>query len=61
VKRYKIDVEAMAARQQQAQAREAEMATQAHLEQGRLSELNERVNQMERDLDEALRRLTAPR
>jgi hypothetical protein len=61
VKRTKLDLEAMAARQQQTQAREAELAVQVQSEQGRLAELNERVNQMERALDEALRQINGQR
>ena len=53
----KLAVEDTTAREQQARAREAEMAILAQNEQNRLTELNDRVNQMERALDEALRQL----
>ena len=57
VKRMKMESELMTTREQQARAREAEIATQVRNEQGRLAELNDSVNQMERALDEALRQL----
>lgn len=61
LQRFKLELEAMATREQQARAREAELGIQAQNEQGRLTELNDKVNQMERALDDALRQLGGQR
>ena len=61
IKATKLNIEAMSGRQQQAQARETELAVQLQAKQNGLADLNERVNQLERALDEALWQLTGPK
>jgi len=51
---YKIDIEQFAAREQDRRAREAELNTQLLAEQGRLADLQGRIADMERLLDQAI-------
>ena len=57
-KRLKHDMERMAALEQQRRVREAELISQVQSEQGRLTELQDRVGDMERALDTAIRQVT---
>ena len=57
-KQLKGEVEALTGTEQRIRAREAELAGQLQIEQGRLQELFSRVDEMERALDQAIRQIT---
>jgi len=61
IKQLKREQEQMAGIEQQRHAREAEIVTQHQLEQGRLTDLQARVDEMERALDSAIRSVANPR
>jgi chromosome segregation ATPase len=58
VKHTKLRLEQLGAQEQQTRAREADLANQLQTEQGRLTELHDRVNTMERALDAAIGQMT---
>ena len=58
LKAVKAELQVFATREQQVRSREAELASQIRDEQGRLAELHDRVNQMERALDDSLRQIS---
>ena len=60
LKRFKQFIERATLLEQQKRARESELAIQVQNEQGRLTEMHDRVNQMERALDDALQQLSKP-
>jgi chromosome segregation ATPase len=59
LRQVKIEGEQLAAQQLQAQARSAALASQLQGEAGRLTDLQDRVSEMERTLDAAIRQLTS--
>jgi len=61
IKGAKLALERIAATEQQQRAREAALQQQIHAEQSRLNELHDRVNEMERALDVAIRQLAGGR
>jgi predicted nucleic acid-binding Zn-ribbon protein len=61
VKRIKLRLEQLAAQEPQTRAREADLANQVQTEQSRLTELQDRVNALERTLDTAIGQLTSQR
>jgi chromosome segregation ATPase len=58
LKAVRAELQIFATREQQVRMREAEVASQIKDEQGRLAELHDRVNQMERALDDSLRQIS---
>jgi hypothetical protein len=57
IKQFKIELEHTATRERQQRVREAETSSQLALEQGRLTDLHQRIDEMERALDAALQHL----
>ena len=57
-KQLKGEAERLAVTEQRVRAREAELGSQLQIEQGRLQELFSRVDEMERALDQAIRKIT---